>query len=81
MADTTTLGPAGKPAVPHDRNHAHDGGRHDHVHAPGEEAHDHPAPRRAAPTRSLVALSGLQRLALAAPAIAALWLLAFWAVL
>jgi hypothetical protein len=29
--------------------------------------------------RSLLALSGLQRLALAAPAIAALWLLTAWA--
>jgi len=68
-------------------HHAHD--HHDgHPHARGNEtvhAHDraghrHGAPRRAPSRfRSLIALSGLQRLMLALPVIALLWLMAFWA--
>jgi ABC-type Zn2+ transport system substrate-binding protein/surface adhesin len=68
--------------------HGHDHGAHDHAHDHSHDnshahAHalDHAGHRPAAPrpVRSLLALSGLQRLALAAPAIAALWLLTAWA--
>jgi ABC-type Zn2+ transport system substrate-binding protein/surface adhesin len=61
--------------------HGHDHGAHDHGHAHDHHHHDHAGHRPAAPrpVRSLLALSGLQRLALAAPAIAALWLLTAWA--
>ncbi len=57
----------------HDRHDHHD---HEHDHA-GDQARRRPAAPR--PARSLLALSGWQRLALAAPAIAALWLLTAWA--
>jgi ABC-type nickel/cobalt efflux system permease component RcnA len=77
MADahTTTLhGPAAAPPAHahHDHGHAHDHA-HDHHHAPA-------APRRAPAVRSLLALSGLQRLMLTAPVIAGLWLLMLWAI-
>ncbi|MCA0399318.1 MAG: hypothetical protein LCH38_00720 [Proteobacteria bacterium] len=57
---------------------------HPHAHKPhghGGHAHDHHhhAPSRPFPGRSLLALAAWQRLLLAAPLIAALWLLTFWA--
>jgi hypothetical protein len=60
---------------PHDH---HDGTGHGHVHDHAGHVH---APRRHAPSRfrSLIALSGMQRLLLALPVIAWLWLIAFWA--
>ena len=68
---------------PHDH---HDGETHGHAkghrHAHGHAAHEHSHARsRRTPSRfrSLIALSGLQRLMLALPVIAALWLMTFWA--
>jgi hypothetical protein len=62
----------------HSHHHHHDHG----AHAP-HRAHDHAAPaaRKHAPSRfrSLIAMSGMQRLLLALPAIAILWLMTFWA--
>jgi ABC-type Zn2+ transport system substrate-binding protein/surface adhesin len=71
MAEATTSTLARDVAAPHAHSHAHHGRDHDH---------HHPAPRRAPPVRSLLALSAPLRLALVAPAIAALWLLTLWAV-
>lgn len=75
-----TLAPA--PAEPH--GHAHPGhSHHAHVgHSHAAHDHDHgdtPAASRTGPQLSLIALSGFQRLGLVLPAIAALWLLTFWA--
>lgn len=54
--------------------HVHDHSGHDHAgHGHARTSH---APSR---FRSLIALSGLQRLMLALPVIAVLWLMAFWA--
>jgi hypothetical protein len=76
--DTTVIRGHGQGHV---RGHAHD---HDHAHGPEEPAHAHDHAKHAVaaprPVRSLLALSGFQRLALAAPAIAALWLLTAWAI-
>jgi hypothetical protein len=64
--------------------HVHDHSGHDHSghdHAGhGHAGHGH-ARTSHAPSRfrSLIALSGLQRLMLALPVIAVLWLMAFWA--
>jgi hypothetical protein len=59
------------------RGHA-EGHRHAHSHT----AHEHDQTHlRRAPSRfrSLIALSGLQRLMLALPVIVALWVMTFWA--
>jgi hypothetical protein len=61
-------------------SHAHGHGDHDHAHSHGHN-HGHEA-RDARPAEagfSLLALSSLQRLALAAPPVALLWLLTLWA--
>jgi hypothetical protein len=79
-----TIKAAGTPVA---QNHAnHDSGRHAHTHHhAANEPHDHgtgasPRATIVAPV-TLLALSGLHRLALTLPIIAALWLLAAWAML
>jgi ABC-type nickel/cobalt efflux system permease component RcnA len=74
----------------HPHHHPHDHHSHDHheghshaheaAHAHDHAEHRHGAARRAPSRfRSLIALSGLQRLMLALPVIGLLWLMAFWA--
>lgn len=83
------LAAAPKSPVP---DHAHDHGHEGHSHGPGHTHADshghshahhegHGAARKARlkPIRSLIALSAGQRLVMALPLIAGLWLAAFWA--
>ncbi len=65
----------------HDHAH-HDHAGHSHGHASlhrHEAGAPHATRTAGTPRLSLIALSGLQRLLLVAPAIALLWLLTFWA--
>ena len=68
---------------PHDH---HDGETHGHAkghlhpHSHVDHEHSHTRSRRAPSRfRSLIALSGLQRLILVLPVIVALWVMTFWA--
>jgi hypothetical protein len=80
------LKPTPLPAHDHAHHgHSHDG--HDHGHEPHRHGHSphqsglvgETLARPAMPRLSLIALSGVQRLALILPAIILLWLLALWA--
>jgi hypothetical protein len=66
---------------PHHHDHPHQAQRvHTHgVHAPDGHAH-HLAEGTTRPPRSLLALSGLERLMIATPVIVVLWLLVIWAI-
>ena len=65
----------------HGHDHQHHGHAHSHEgHAVAAELITAARPRTLLPRFSLIALSGLQRLMLALPAIAVLWLLTLWAV-
>jgi ABC-type nickel/cobalt efflux system permease component RcnA len=64
---------------PHDHHEGHSHAR-ETVHAHDHAEHRHAASRPSASRfRSLIALSGLQRLMLALPVIAFLWFMTLWA--